>query len=469
MKFINEDFLLLNSTAKELYHSYAKEMPIVDYHTHLDPRAIANNCNFTDLADAWLSTDHYKWRLMRANGVDEHFITGNASGKEKFMEWVRTLQVAYRNPLYHWTHMELSYYFGIDELLTEKNAERIYDNCTNLMQRGEVSVRELISKSHVEVICTTDDPLDTLEYHQQIAKSDFSCRVLPTWRADKVLKVDDLNILNQYIDKLAELTGIGIARYDDLVNALDVRHEFFHQNGCRLADHGLPTLVYHPYRKEEIDRIFERLRYGEEVNANAQKQYLSAILTDMARLNHKRGWAQQYHLGPVRNTSSRLFEKVGADVGTDSMGDELQVQQMQKFFDVLDRENALAKSVVYNLNPKDSEAFAAMAANFNQAPFKGKMQYGAAWWLLDHKSGIEKQLDVVSNYGLLATSIGMLTDSRSFLSFVRHDYFRRILCNVLGADIEAGLIPSQRLHEVGEMVRNICYYNPKSYFGFDHK
>lgn len=466
MNFINDNFLLSNHTAKVLYKSYAQQMPIVDYHTHLDPKAIAENHHFSNLAEVWLGTDHYKWRLMRANGIDEHYITGGASEKDKFEKWVKTLQKAYRNPLYHWAHMELSFFFGVDDLLTEENANSIYEHCTSLLQSGKLSIHELLKKSNVEVICTTDDPLDDLKYHRQIALSNLSCKVLPTWRADKVLKTDDLPEFNEYLNRLSLLTDIPILRYDQLIMALDSRHYFFHQNGCRLADHGLSTLVSDPYSGDEVNDIFQKMRSGIPPEKREQNIYLTAILTDLALLNHKRGWAQQYHLGPLRNNSSLLFENAGADIGTDSMGDDQQIPSMSHFFDRLDKQNSLSRTIVYNLNPKDSEAFASMAANFNQSPTAGKMQYGAAWWLLDHKSGIERQIDIVSSYGLLATSIGMLTDSRSFLSFVRHDYYRRILCNLLGHDIEAGLIPSQQFESVGRMIEDICHHNAIRYFNF---
>ena len=463
--FLNENFLLQNKTAERLYHDYAASMPIVDYHCHLPPDQIAADINFKNLTDIWLKGDHYKWRAMRTNGVDESYITGDKSDYEKFEKWAATVPYTMRNPLYHWTHLELRRYFNIDELLSPQTAKKIYDECTAKLQTKEYSVRNLISGKNVEVICTTDDPLDDLSCHQKIKNDNYAVKVLPAFRPDKAMNADDVFALNQYVLKLAILTNVNIDNFDIYLTALKSRHDYFGQNSCKLSDHGLEQLYADDYTDKEIAVIFQKIKKQQVLLPGEILKFKSALLYHFALWNHEKGWTQQYHLGALRNNSTRTYKQSGPDTGADSIGDFSQGKNLSKFLDKLDRENKLTKTIIYNLNPSDNEVIASMAGNFNDGSVAGKIQFGSAWWFLDQKDGMTKQLNALSNIGLISRMVGMLTDSRSFMSFPRHEYFRRILCNLFGEDIENGELPNDTAW-TGKIIRDICYNNAKNYFDF---
>lgn len=466
MSFLDDNFLLETETAQRLYHEHAKKMPIIDYHCHLPPEDIASDRKFENLTQIWLNGDHYKWRAMRTNGIDEKFITGSASDYEKFEKWAATVPYTLRNPLYHWTHLELQRYFGIDKLLKPDTARAIYDSCTALLQTDDYSVRSILKKMQVEVICTTDDPIDSLQHHQKIKEDNFGVKVLPTFRADKVLAIEQPEVFLPYLQKLEEASGISIGNYQQLLDALKNRHDYFHELGCRLSDHGLETLYAEDYTDEEIKRIFEKGLNKEAISHEETLKFRSAMLVEMALLDHSRGWTQQFHLGALRNTNTRLLRELGPDTGFDSIGDFDVARPLAKFLDRLDNSDQLAKTILYNLNPSQNELYATMVGNFNDGSTPGKIQYGSAWWFLDQKDGMEKQMNALSNMGLLSRFVGMLTDSRSFLSYPRHEYFRRILCNLLGNDVESGELPASEMEWIGQMVENISYNNAKSYFNF---
>lgn len=463
--FMDEDFMLETQSAKLLYRNYASGMPIIDYHCHLNPEDIATDRKFRNISEIWLAGDHYKWRAMRANGVDEKFCTGDASDEEKFMKWAETVPATLRNPLYHWTHMELRRYFGIQELLGPDNAEEIYTKTAGMLQEDEFSVRNLLRKMNVQVVCTTDDPLDSLEHHRKIRDDGFEISVLPTWRPDKAMVVDDIGSYNNYLDQLAEVADHPINHFMDLLEALMKRHDFFASMGCRLSDHGLESFYYDEYEHHEIEDIFSRIRSKQEVTESEKTKFRTAMLVELAVMDHDKGWTQQFHVGAIRNNNSRMFHELGPDTGFDSIGDFPVARSMSKFFSRLDNLGQLAKTIVYNLNPADNEVMVTMVYNFNDGKVPGKMQFGSGWWFLDQKKGMEAQMDALSQLGLLSKFVGMLTDSRSFLSFPRHEYFRRILCNLLGTDMENGELPND-MEMVGNMVSDICYRNAKQYFGF---
>ncbi len=463
--FMDEDFLLENQSAKSLYHNYASGMPIIDYHCHLNPEDIAADRKFRNISEIWLAGDHYKWRAMRANGVDEKFCTGDASDEEKFMKWAETVPATLRNPLYHWTHMELRRYFGIQDLLGPDNAEEIYTKTAGMLQEDEFSVRNLLRKMNVQVVCTTDDPLDSLEHHKKIRDDGFEISVLPTWRPDKAMAVDDIGSYNNYLDQLAEVADHPINHFMDLLEALMKRHDFFASMGCRLSDHGLESFYYEDYEHDEIEDIFSRIRSKQEVSESEKIKFRTAMLVELAVMDHDKGWTQQFHVGAIRNNNARMYHELGPDTGFDSIGDFPVARSMSKFFSRLDNLGQLAKTIVYNLNPADNEVMVTMVYNFNDGKVPGKMQFGSGWWFLDQKKGMEAQMDTLSQLGLLSKFVGMLTDSRSFLSFPRHEYFRRILCNLLGTDMENGELPND-MDMVGNMVSDICYRNAKHYFGF---
>ncbi|MBV6645010.1 MAG: glucuronate isomerase [Cyclobacteriaceae bacterium] len=462
-KFLDDNFLLETKSAQELYHAFAKDLPIIDYHCHLPPKDILNNRVFNSITEAWLEGDHYKWRAMRTNGVDERYCTGDASDQEKFMKWAETVPYTMRNPLYHWTHLELQRYFGIEDILGPDTAEDIYIETNR--QLANMSTNAIFEKMKVEVVCTTDDPIDSLEYHQTWTEEGHDLILAPTFRADKVLFTADLKVWNTYIDQLARAAGVEINTYHQLLEALSNRHDFFHSLGCRLSDNGLETLSVEDYTGSEITGIFTKLRGGAVVPEVEAEKYRSAILVELAHMNHAKGWTQQYHLGALRNNNTRMMNKLGLDTGFDSIGDFPLAQQMSKFFDRLDSTDQLAKTIIYNLNPADNALFATMIGNFNDGSTAGKMQFGSGWWFLDQKDGIEQQINALSNMGLLSRFVGMLTDSRSFLSFPRHEYFRRVLCNIFGNDIEKGELPND-LNWIGQIVQQISYYNAKEYFQF---
>lgn len=463
--FLDENFLLQTPTAQKLYHGFAKDLPIIDYHNHLPPDQIAGNINFKNLTQVWLYGDHYKWRAMRTNGINEDYITGGKSDYEKFEKWAATVPYTLRNPLYHWTHLELQRYFGVHDLLSVKTAQSIYDKATAQLQTPEYSVQGLLSKMKVETVCTTDDPVDDLQFHQALKKEGSFVKMLPAFRPDKAMNPDDLEVLNAYINKLEEVTNTSIDSYDAYLSALKSRHDYFAANGCSVSDHGLEQIYAEDYTEEEISNIFQKIRAKQSISAEENLKFKSAMLFQFAVWGHEKGWVQQYHLGALRNNNARMLKQLGPDTGWDSIGDFSQGRQISKFLNKLDTEDRLAKTILYNLNPADNELMAAMIGNYNDGSVAGKVQFGSAWWFLDQKDGMTKQINALSNMGLLSKFVGMLTDSRSFLSFPRHEYFRRILCNLFGEDIENGELPDD-LEWIGKIVSDICYYNAKNYFNF---
>ncbi|WP_298363481.1 glucuronate isomerase [uncultured Lutibacter sp.] len=461
--FINDNFLLDTDVAKELYHQYAVKMPIIDYHNHLSAKQLAENKPIENITDAWLDGDHYKWRGMRANGIDEKYVTGNSTKEEKFEKWSETVPYTIGNPLFHWTHLELQRYFGINEVLQPSTSKAIYKQANQILAKKTPA--NLLEDMNVEVVCTTDDPTDDLKYHQQIASGNFNIKVLPTFRSDGLFLINSENFKN-YINKLGKSASIFISNFEELLKAIDNRIDFFHKNGCRLSDYGVEgNLFVDNYTEEEVSTIFNKFLNNKLLSTSEIGKYKSYILHYLGRKYDEKGWTQQYHLGAIRNNNKRLQNLFGADAGCDSIGDFSMASSLSKFLNQLDIEEKLAKTITYNLNPAYNEVFATMMGNFNTNEIAGKMQYGAAWWFLDQKDGIEKQLNTLSNLGLLSRSIGMLTDSRSFLSFPRHEYFRRILCNILGKQIEKGELPND-IKFFGKMVENICYNNAKQYFNF---
>ena len=466
--FITEDFLLETEYAKKLYHEYAKDQPIIDYHCHLPPEQIAGNTMFENLTQIWLYGDHYKWRAMRTCGVDEKFITGDASDWEKFKAWAETVPKTLRNPLYHWTYLELKKPFGIsDRLLNGDTAEGIWNECNEKLATDDFTTNGIINQMNVKVICTTDDPTDSLEHHIKIRKDlDTKVKVYPTFRPDKGMTVDQPKIFTKWVEKLSEITDIRIHNLDDYLTAIRKRHDFFASLGCRLSDHGLEEMYADDYTGKEVENIFQKVMSGKSITTEEVRKFKSAMLYEFGVMDHEKGWVQQYHIGALRNNNTRMYKKLGPDTGFDSIGDFEMARPMAKFFDRLDKDNRLTKTIIYNLNPCDNELIATMIGNFQDGSVPGKMQFGSGWWFLDQKDGIEKQLDALSNMGCLSQFVGMLTDSRSFLSFPRHEYFRRVLCNVLGKEMEQGLLPED-MELVGSMVLDICYRNAVRYLGFD--
>ena len=466
--FLSEDFLLQTAAARRLYHDYAAAMPIFDYHCHLPVEDIAADRNFANLTQIWLEGDHYKWRAMRANGVAEHLITGAADDSEKFAAWAATVPQTLRNPLYHWTHLELKRYFGIaDRLLNTDTAREIYNHCSALLQTPEFSTRSLLTRMKVKVVCTTDDPVDSLEHHRALqADPAFAVRVLPTFRPDKAMAVEDPAVYNAYLDQLAAVANIPITDYEALLAALKARHDFFHQAGCRLSDHGLERAYATEFKPEDVARIFAKVRRQETPTPLESDQFKSALLLELARMDAGRAWTQQFHLGALRNTNSRAFRALGPDTGYDSIGDWHLATPLARFLDRLDSKDRLARTILYVLNPSDNDVVATMIGNFQDGSVPGKIQFGSGWWFNDQKDGMERQLNALSNMGLLSRFVGMLTDSRSFLSYPRHEYFRRVLCNLLGNDMENGELPHD-FNLMGGMVRDICYHNAVNYFGID--
>ncbi|MGQ9620889.1 MAG: glucuronate isomerase [Bacteroidales bacterium] len=464
MSFIHSEFLLTNKTAERLYHQYSENQPIIDFHCHLSPQMIAADRQFDNLAQIWLEGDHYKWRAMRTNGVPEKYCTGDASPEEKFRKWAETVPYTAGNPLYHWTHLELARYFDIYDLLSSETADKIYNTATEKLSTKDFSTRSLIRKMNVEVICTTDDPVDTLEYHRQM-KDDFEVKVLPTWRPDAVLKIEDNIKWRNYIEKLGKSAEVEIVDFHDLVNALEKRHKFFHENGCRQSDHGIDRFFYAEYSNSEIDRIVKKMLGSKPLNCGDPEKFKCAVLYELCLMNHKRGWTQQFHVGAMRNNNTRMFRFMGPDTGWDSIGPPQDALKMSRFLSILDENDKLARTILYNLNPADNEVMITMAGNFNDGTVPVKVQYGAAWWFLDQKTGMEKHIRDLSAMGLLSRFIGMVTDSRSFLSYPRHEYFRRLVCNYIGEEVEKGLIPDDE-SMLKMMVEGISYKNAKAHFGF---
>jgi glucuronate isomerase len=462
-KFLDENFLLNSETAKYLYHEVAASIPIIDYHCHLDPKQVADDIQFENITRLWLSGDHYKWRAMRANAVDESFCTGNRSDIEKFEKWAETVPYTLRNPLYHWTHLELQRYFNIDEILNPLSAKKIYNDCNEKLSTPEFSVRNLVRKMNVQVICTTDDPVDSLEHHKNISDDKFEIKVLPAFRPDKAMSVDDTTVFNNYVDKLEATSNVTINNYEDYLQALKNRHDFFSVAGCSVSDHGLEFIYAEDYSEQEILNVFSKIRSGKDLNVEEKLKIKSALLSDFALWDHEKGWVQQFHLGAMRNNNSRMMQLLGPDTGWDSIGDFSQARSLSKFLNKLDSNNKLAKTIIYNLDPADNEIMATMIGNFNDGSIAGKIQWGSAWWFLDQKDGMVKQLNTLSNMGLLSRFVGMITDSRSFMSYPRHEYFRRILCDLFGGDIENGEMPND-LNWTAKIIKDICYFNAKNYF-----
>ena len=463
--FLDEDFLLNSKTAQMLYHEFAKDMPIIDYHNHLPPDQIADNINFDNITQAVLYGDHYKWRAMRANGVDEAYITGTKGDWEKFEMWAATVPYTLRNPLHHWTHLELQRYFGINEVLSPKTARMIYDSCNEKLRSAEYSVQGLLGRMNVETLCTTDDPLDSLEHHQKIKNAGINMRVLPAFRPDKAMNAENVEALNAYIDRLEQVANVNISSYDNYLDALKGRHDYFAENGYSVADHGLETMYAEDYTEAELRIIFDKIRNRSVLSADEVLKFRSALLFQFALWNHEKGWVQQFHLGALRNNNSRMLKLLGPDTGWDSIGDFSQAKALSKFLSKLDEDNRLSKTIIYNLNPADNEMIATMVGNFNDGSVVAKVQFGSGWWFLDQKDGMTKQINTLSNMGLLSRFVGMLTDSRSFLSYPRHEYFRRILCNLFGEDVENGELPDD-ISWTGAVVQDICYNNAKNYFNF---
>jgi len=461
--FLDEDFLLQNETARRLYHDFAKDMPVIDYHCHLPPGQIATDKQFDNITQAWLYGDHYKWRAMRTNGVPEAYITGGRSDAEKFQCWAATVPYTLRNPLYHWTHLELQRYFNITALLNENTGSTIYSECNEKINTPEYSTRNLLRKMKVQMVCTTDDPLDDLRYHRQLKEEKFNIPVLPAFRPDSAMNVDNTAVFNDYVSKLESITGISVSTYDDYIEALKNRHDFFAANGCRVSDHGLERIYAEDYTDTDVKIIFNKVRTGKSLDPAEINTFKSAMLIVFAEWDHEKKWVQQYHLGALRNNNTRMRNTLGPDTGWDSIGDFRQAVPMAKFLNTLDKNNRLAKTIIYNLNPADNELMSTMTGNFNDGSVAGKIQWGSAWWFLDQKEGMTKQLNALSNMGLLSRFVGMLTDSRSFLSFPRHEYFRRILCNLFGTEIEQGELPND-MEWTGKIIKDICYYNAKQYF-----
>ncbi|MBR5661312.1 MAG: glucuronate isomerase [Bacteroidales bacterium] len=471
MTFINDNFMLGNETSRILYSEHAAKMPIIDYHCHLIPRQIAENIQFRDITQLWLvdghAGDHYKWRAMRANGVPEEYITGGTkSSWEIFEKWAETIPYTMRNPLYHWTHLELSRVFGIDKLLSPKTAREIFEECNAKLATEEFRGQALIRKFNVEVVCTTDDPADDLRWHKMIAENPFGTKVLPAWRPDKAMAVEDPQSYKEYLKKLGEAAGKDIDSYTDLIEALQKRHDFFESMGCKLSDHGMDTFYGADYTHLEIELIFKKVLLGKAPGPKELEKFRSAFLHDMAVMDAESSWSQQFHVGPLRNNNSKMFKLIGPDTGFDAIGDLPVAAAGHRFFDRLAAEDKLAKTILYCLNPKDNEVMMAMAYTFNDGTFPGKMQFGSAWWFLDQEDGMRKQINALSSQGLLSRFVGMLTDSRSFISYPRHEYFRRILCDVIGSDVEAGKLPESELDFIGKMVEDISYNNAKNYFAF---
>lgn len=463
---MDEDFMLDNEAARILYHQHAAGLPIIDYHCHLNPEFIAKDRQFENLGQIWLEGDHYKWRAMRTNGISEKFVTGGASYWEKFEKWAETVPYTMRNPLYHWTHLELQKAFGIDTILNPSTAREIYDACTEKLQTPEFSARGLMRKFQVEVVCTTDDPIDSLEHHISLQKEGFETKVLPTWRPDKAMAVENPTAYRAYVEKLSEVSGVSISTFSDLIQALQVRHDFFASVGCKLSDHGLEEFYAETYTQNKIDDLFNKVYGGATLTKAEIDVFKSAMMVEFARMDAAKNWVQQLHYGPIRDNNSRLFKQVGADTGFDSMGDPNVAKNMSAFLNRLDETGELPKTILYNINPKDNEMLATMIGNFQDGSVPGKIQFGSGWWFLDQKFGMQAQMNSLSALGLLSRFVGMLTDSRSFLSYPRHEYFRRIMCNLIGTDVEKGEIPASEMEFLGQMVEGISYYNARQYFKF---
>jgi glucuronate isomerase len=467
-KFINENFMLQSDEAVRLYHEFAADMPIIDYHCHLPPEEVAQDKTWENLSQVWLYGDHYKWRQMRTNGVDERFCTGDASDREKFDKFAEVMPYLLRNPLYHWSHLELARYFDIDDcVLSPETADDIWDRTKAKLGNG-ISARQLMLDSKVKVVCTTDDPADSLTHHLAVKADGFKVQMLPAFRPDQAMAVEDATAFNGYLEQLGAAADVDINSYEALIDALRKRHDFFHEMGCRISDHGLNTCWFQPATESEIAAIFDKVRAGKQVTVEEDEQFKTAMLLEFGRMDAEKGWTKQLHLGALRNANTRMLNQLGDNTGFDSIGDWSYAGPLSRYLDALNSENALPKTILYNLNPNDNEMLATMLGNFQDGSVAGKMQLGSGWWFLDQKDGMERQIEALSQLGSLSRFVGMLTDSRSFLSYTRHEYFRRILCNILGRDMAEGAVPYD-FELVGRMVRDICYNNAADYFGFDVK
>ena len=464
MSFIHENFLLETKTAQRLFHTYAARQPIIDYHCHLPPKDVADDRRFANLFEIWLEGDHYKWRAMRASGVPERFCTGDAPPRDKFLAWAKTVPQTLRNPLYHWTHLELTRYFGIDELLNETTAESVWQRASDALQSPQLSARGILAKFCVKAVCTTDDPADPLTHHEAIARSGLPTKIYPTFRADRLMDPHQPHIFNPWIDKLARTANVDIAELQDLLDALRKRHDAFHAIGGRLSDHGLDQCYAAECTDQQAKTIFSSARGGTPATPAEREAFASYIMVYLGHLDAEKGWTKQLHLGARRNANTRALKTLGRDTGYDSIGDLPQIDALGRYLDRLEQDNALPKTVIYNLNPADNYAFATMIGNFQDGSVAGKIQFGSGWWFLDQKEAMEWQLNALSNNGLLSHFVGMLTDSRSFMSYPRHEYFRRVLCNLLGREMENGELPDDE-PMIGAMVEKICYKNAEKFFG----
>lgn len=464
--FIHENFLLQSETAQHLFHDHAKKLPIIDYHCHLNPQEVASDHKFRSITELWLGGDHYKWRALRTNGVAEKFITGDASDWDKFQKWAETMPYCMRNPLYHWTHLELKTCFGIDKVLNPQTAKEIYDECNEKLASPEFSARNLMLHYNVEAVCTTDDPVDSLEYHKQIRESGFKVKVLPTWRPDMAMTVENPAAYRDYIDKLAKVSGVSINCFDDIVKALLVRHKYFEEQGCRLSDHGMEEFYADDFTAKELDEIFSKVYGGTALSDAEIRKFKSAMMLEFGKMDADTGWTQQFHYGVIRNQNTKMFKLIGKDTGFDSMAQVMTAKAMNRYLDRLNSMDKLTKTIIYNLNPSDFEMVGTTIGNFQDGSVPGKIQLGAGWWFLDQKNGMEQQMQVLSMLGLLSRFVGMLTDSRSFVSYARHEYFRRILCNLIGNDVVNGEIPASEMPRIEQMIEDISYYNAKKFFNF---
>jgi glucuronate isomerase len=466
MKFLSPDFLLDTETGRRLYHDHAAGLPIIDYHCHLPPDQIAGNHQFENLTEVWLKGDHYKWRAMRINGVEESFITGRKSDWDKFQKWAETVPYTLRNPLYHWTHLELQRYFGIEKILNAGTAREIFEECNQKLQSPEYRVQGLLKKMKVELICTTDDPVDSLEFHQVLVKQDFNIKILPAFRPDRAINIGNPDVFQDYLEILGSSANISISHFTQFLDALKSRHDFFHAMGCRASDHGLEQFYIVDWTEQELKNIFEKLRSGKKPDRTEVEKFQSALLLQFAEWDFEKNWVQQFHLGALRNNNSRMFKNLGPDTGWDSIGDFPQAQGLSFFLNSLDKNNRLARTILYNNNPADNEMMATMIGNFNDGTIAGKVQWGSAWWFLDQKEGMTNQLNALSNMGLISRFVGMVTDSRSFLSYPRHEYFRRILCRLFGREMENGEIPAD-MEWTSRLIGDISYYNARKFFNWN--
>ena len=466
-QFMDENFLLTTETAQHLYHDHAKKMPIIDYHCHLVPQMVAEDHKFRSITEVWLGGDHYKWRAMRTNGVPERYCTGaDTSDWEKFEKWAETVPYTFRNPLYHWTHLELRTAFGINKILKPETAREIYDECNEKLQQPGYTARGFMRRYNVETVCTTDDPVDDLRWHKMTRESGFEIKMIPAWRPDKAMAVEVPANFKAYIEKLSEVSGVTISKFSDVIDALRKRHQFFAENGCKLSDHGIEEFYAEDYTDAEIEAIFNKVYSGKELTKEEILKYKSAMLIEFAVMDAESGWAQQFHYGAIRDNNSKMFRQLGPDTGFDSIGEFNTAKAMSKFFNKLNDRDALTKTIIYTLNPCANEVVATMLGNFQDGSTPGKIQFGSGWWFNDQKDGMERQMNALSVLGLLSRFVGMLTDSRSFLSYPRHEYFRRTLCNLRGKDVENGELPASEMPRLEQMVEDICYNNAKNYFNF---